>query len=647
MNDETKQSTPPVDGVSDRLPTGEDTLATPPPPQETLAPDVGAVARPPAFASQFAVVVPGYEIIGELGRGGMGIVYKALHVKLHRVVALKMVLSAHHADPRELRRFLAEAEAVAAIRHPHVVQIYDSGEADGRPFMAMECLEGGSLVQRLRAEGRMPPHAAAELVLKITRGVQAAHDRGIIHRDLKPHNVLLDPPPAGAPPGTWGEPKVTDFGLAKRGGSDLTQTGAIMGTPAYMAPEQAMGDTKRLGPRADVYALGVILYECLAGSVPFTGEDAWSVIRRVTSEEPDPVTRRAAGIPRDLDLICRKCLEKKPEDRYLSASELADDLERFIHGEAIRGPRTDIWYSVQRTSRRWWRPVAVLVALVTLLLGVWILPSPFHRNSQTKVEPPATNTGTPREDPLVTLRREEVTRRVEALLQMKPLPDTECPHPLTKLPDLPPTSLAGFRVLNDDRVVDLRAWRPNPSHDPGLRSFVIYHDKRELEKLRPVNELRVETRTSGYDLVMRGLRPNPTSVKAFASEKPRTVGSQMMKRRQLVFDTSDVPVDSEFTVRYTSTYCDSFQTDTDRWFGVIGYEGSFKVSMLLLFPRDRPYQDYQLRVAPQHPKDPKRSLEPVPYTGPVITFAAADRSWLYWEIPNPGSNSVYRIDWKW
>ena len=216
-----------------------------------------------------------------------------------------------------------------------------------------------------------------ELLLKIARGVQAAHDRGIVHRDLKPHNVLLDTPPPGSAPGTWGEPKVTDFGLAKRGSaSDLTQTGAVMGTPAYMAPEQARGETKKVGPLSDVYALGVILYECLTGTVPFSGEDAWSVIRQVISVEPEPVTR-VPGVPRDLDLICRKCLPKEPAERYASAGSLADDLQRFLLGEAVRGPRTDLWYATQRAVRRYWRPVAVVLLLLLLLVISWLLPSPL------------------------------------------------------------------------------------------------------------------------------------------------------------------------------------------------------------------------------------------------------------------------------
>jgi serine/threonine protein kinase len=294
-------------------------------------------------------------------------------------VALKMVLAARHADPRELARFLTEAQAVAAVRHPHVIQVYDSGEVDGCPYLAMECLEGGSLVDHLRTAGKLSPTAAAELVMKIARGIQAAHDAGIIHRDLKPHNVLLDAPPPNAPPGTRGEPKVTDFGLAKRsGGADLTQTGAVLGTPAYMSPEQARGETKAIGPAADVYALGVILYECLSGSVPFTGTDAWSVIRQVISSEPEPVVRRASDVPRELDLICRMCLAKEPAERYASAAALADDLHRFLVGDAILGPRTDLWYTAQKATKRWWRPVAVVLVILVLIIIAWLLPSPLQ-----------------------------------------------------------------------------------------------------------------------------------------------------------------------------------------------------------------------------------------------------------------------------
>lgn len=372
MNDETRVApakTPATDAET------APTLDQPGNDSETLPQNLDRIA---ALTAPGRVAVPGYEILGELGRGGMGVVYKARQIKLNRAVALKMVLAGGHANPVEIARFVTEAEAVAAVRHPNVIQVFDSGEADGHPYMAMEYLEGGSLAQSLRASGKVPPRAAAELVLKVARGVQAAHDRGIVHRDLKPHNILLDAPPPCSPVGSWGEPKVMDFGLAKRDGAVLTLTGSLLGTPAYMAPEQARGETKNIGRAADVYALGVILYECLCGSVPFQGHDPWSVIQQVVNAEPEPVTHRAAGVPRDLDLVCRKCLEKATGDRYESAAALADDLQRFLNGETLQGPHTGFWYVAQKSARRWWRPVLAVTALIVLILTAWFLPSPLE-----------------------------------------------------------------------------------------------------------------------------------------------------------------------------------------------------------------------------------------------------------------------------
>ncbi len=269
--------------------------------------------------------VPGYELLEELGRGAMGVVYKARDLKLNRVVALKMVLGDERADPKRLIRFLAEAEAVAAVRHPHVVQVYEFGEASGRPFIAFEYLAGGKLTERLGAP--LPPKDAAELVSRISRGVAAAHEQGIVHRDLKPGNVLFDE--AGAP-------RVTDFGLAKRGSvSDLTATQAVMGTPAYMSPEQASGSAKFVGPQADVWALGVILYEALTGSRPFDAEDVRELLTRIMTTDPGPPRKRLAAVPRDLELVCLKCLSKPAYERYPTARELADDLDRFVRGEPI------------------------------------------------------------------------------------------------------------------------------------------------------------------------------------------------------------------------------------------------------------------------------------------------------------------------
>jgi len=271
--------------------------------------------------------IPGYEVLASLGEGGMGVVWKARQSGLNRFVALKMVLGGHQAKPNELIRFLAEAEAVAAVKHPNVVQVYEFGDANGRPFLAMEYLDGGSLTDRLKTQPAFTPTAAAQLIEKLARAVQAAHDQQIVHRDLKPGNVLFD---------TAGEPKVTDFGLAKRaGGSDLTRTQAIMGTPAYMAPEQAKGESKFVGPAADVWALGVILYECLTGSRPFSGDGALDIMQNVMDSEPERPQKRSPNVPRDVELICLKCLEKNPAERYASAKELAEDLRKFQSGEAV------------------------------------------------------------------------------------------------------------------------------------------------------------------------------------------------------------------------------------------------------------------------------------------------------------------------
>jgi WD40 repeat protein len=338
----------------------------------TLPPDVGhatatlppnAAAPPRSALSRPAPA--GYEILGELGRGGMGVVYEARQVGLNRPVALKMILSGEHAEPRELVRFLAEAEAIASVRHPHVVQVHEFGEHDGRPFMALELCPNGSLADTIKANGALPPMDAARVAEKLARGVQAAHDVAIVHRDLKPHNVLLD---------AAGEPKVTDFGLAKRGAAaDLTRTGAVMGTPAYMAPEQAAGRTKFVGPAADVYALGVILFELLTGRVPFTAEDTLSLILMVVEQEPPSPRALVPAVPRDLEVICLKCLEKEPGRRYNTAGELADDLGRYLRGEPVEARAVSSAERAVKWVRRNPGLSAVgAVAVLALVLGTGI-----------------------------------------------------------------------------------------------------------------------------------------------------------------------------------------------------------------------------------------------------------------------------------
>jgi predicted negative regulator of RcsB-dependent stress response len=297
--------------------------------------------------------IPGYEILGTLGRGAMGVVYQARQTALKRVVALKMVLSGDRATREDVARFRREAEAVARFQHPNIVPIYEVGTCDGRPFFSMEFLPGGTLAARLR--DRLPePMAAASLIETLARAMHATHGRGVIHRDLKPANVLL---------AADGTPKITDFGLAKRLDDDAGQTrsGAIMGTPSYMAPEQAAGEAARVTALADVYALGAVLYECLTGRPPFKAATVHETLRQVVEEEPVPPRVLNRAVPRDLDTICLKCLRKGPGQRYASAAELADDLRRFQAREPIRARPVGAGEKLLKWARR--RPA------VTALLG--------------------------------------------------------------------------------------------------------------------------------------------------------------------------------------------------------------------------------------------------------------------------------------
>src|SRR5262245_17713450 len=271
--------------------------------------------------------VPGYEVEAMLGSGGVGVVYRARQRALDRPVAIKMLLAGPFASSQELGRFRRETAALACLRHPNIVQVYDAGDVEGRPYFAMELVEGGSLAQKL-AGTPQPARPAAALVSALAGAVEVAHQSGIVHRDLKPANILLT---------ADGTPKVSDFGLARRldGEDGLTRTGAALGTPSYMAPEQAESRANALGPAIDVYALGAILYELLTGRPPFRAETAAETLRQVMDQEPVPTSRLSANVPRRLETICLKCLRKEPGLRYGGASGLAEDLDRFLRGEAI------------------------------------------------------------------------------------------------------------------------------------------------------------------------------------------------------------------------------------------------------------------------------------------------------------------------
>jgi WD40 repeat protein/serine/threonine protein kinase len=351
--------------------------------------------------------IPGYEIMGELGHGGMGVVYKARQLSLDRVVALKMIRGGDLATADDLARFKSEAEAVARLKHPNIVQIYEVAQREGRPYLALEYVEGGDLAQKTNGIPQ-PPRAAAELVETLARAVHAAHLSGIVHRDLKPANILLQEigvrseeiggnaksPRLSSPdssllaPHSF-SPKITDFGLAKRLDLDAgrTQTGAVMGTPSYMAPEQAAGRTKEIGLAADIYSLGAIFYELLIGRPPFQA-DSWEATRElVLTQEAVPPRHLQPKLPRDLQTICLKCLDKEARKRYASALELADELRCYLDGRPIRSRPVGAAERLWRWSRR--KPalagLSVLAAL-TLAAGIVVFISFALFTSKLSIE---------------------------------------------------------------------------------------------------------------------------------------------------------------------------------------------------------------------------------------------------------------------
>jgi serine/threonine protein kinase len=346
--------------------------------------------------------IPGYEILGVLGRGGMGLVFKARHRELKRLVALKMILAGEHADTQELARFRREAEAVAQLEHPNIVQIYEVGEHQGRPFFSLEFVEGGSLAQALT---KMPfaPRQTAQVAEILAMAIHYAHQRGIVHRDLKPGNVLLRklttesteitehaeraPPPFASASSSVANrfiPKITDFGLAKRLGEDSgdTRTGVIMGTPSYMAPEQAEGKSRDAGPLVDVYALGAILYEMVTGRPPFKASSTLGTLEQVRSHDPVPPGRLQSAVPRDLETICLKCLHKDPARRYASALDLAEDLHRFLAGEPIRARPAGLWERTLKWTRR--RPAAAALVVVSIAAVATLLGGIVWHNAQLR-----------------------------------------------------------------------------------------------------------------------------------------------------------------------------------------------------------------------------------------------------------------------
>ncbi|HEX8200954.1 MAG TPA: serine/threonine-protein kinase, partial [Isosphaeraceae bacterium] len=336
-NDAPDAATIPLDhaaiGQQPRPDLGETTQTHTPRPSDPAAPRPSVIHH-----------VGDYELLEEIARGGMGVVYKARQISLNRTVAVKMILGGQLASAAEVDRFHAEAEAAANLQHPNIVAIHEVGEHLGRHYFSMDYVEGRSLAEIVR-DNPLPAERAARYVRTIARAIHFAHQRGTLHRDLKPSNVLID----GSD-----QPRVTDFGLARRiqGGSDLTATGAVLGTPSYMPPEQAAGRRDDVSPASDVYALGAILYELLVGRPPFRAATPLETVKQVLEARPVSPRLLNPGLPRDLETICLKCLEKEPRNRYATAQELADELGRFLDGKPIRARPLN---AAHRLGRWLWR----------------------------------------------------------------------------------------------------------------------------------------------------------------------------------------------------------------------------------------------------------------------------------------------------
>jgi tetratricopeptide (TPR) repeat protein/tRNA A-37 threonylcarbamoyl transferase component Bud32 len=397
------------------------------------------VAGPPAprRVTLTPPALDGYEVLDELGRGGMGVVYKARHLRLKRLVALKLILQGEFASEHERARFLVETEMLGRLRHPNIVQVFEAGQQDGRPFLALEYIEGGTLAQRLAARGALAPREAAALVAQLARAIQHAHAQGVIHRDIKSANVLLAPAPSGP------VPKITDFGVAcQPGGGELSQTGQVIGTPAYMPPEQARGERQSLGPPADVYSLGAVLYEALTGQPPFKGATPLETVRQVLNDEPIPPARLRPGLDADLCTICLKCLSKEPEGRYASALALAEDLDRWLAGEPIAARPAGVVERAWKWVRRKPTQAGLLTVSVLLVLAVIGIPTIAalrlrHEQEQT--------------------RRADESRRLALIQSLHTAAPESVPFLVEALAPAPEQILPLLRQQLDDPVTRIRA----------------------------------------------------------------------------------------------------------------------------------------------------------------------------------------------
>lgn len=563
------------------------------------------------------LTIAGYDIVGELGRGGMGVVYHALQRGLSRPVAIKTILDKERAGPTALVRFLSEAEVAATLKHPAIVQVYDLGGQDHHPFLIMEYLPGGSLADQLRSENPPTPRACVAWLITICGGIAEAHARSIVHRDLKPANILFTED---------GQPKVTDFGIAKRISSELTATLAQMGTPSYMAPEQAAGRAKFVGPPADVWSLGVILYECLTGERPFVGETIVDVIRQISDFDPPPPNTRNPNIDPDLNYIVMKCLRKSPADRYPSAAELAEDLDRWQRGEPLGSRRQELQYRLRRLVKRRGKSAALLVLGLGALVGAALL---APESWWSRLQPDVTR---------LNYRKTETALRVKALLSRPPRPHwQDCVEP-KYLDALPPPDLSPFQVLYSDRVVDMRSLTP-PKDSPGELGFVQVQIRQSVFKDTHAETYPLTFHTRSDNLFLNVVEPRAERSEIFAVSPSTAQNPSGEKVKRVHLNVKHIPDDGTFDCVVSATFKNAVFRQNNYWAEMDNY--CMHSSILILFPETHPFKTYQISST-------KGWGGPsTPYKGESLHFADEQRQWIYCEISNPNPKMSYFVNWEW
>jgi serine/threonine protein kinase len=557
--------------------------------------------------SQGSSPIGGYELIVFLGEGAFGQVWKAIGPG-GIATALKFVRLSERVDE-------TEARALDLIKnvpdHPNVISVRGIWEIEGYLVIAMS-LADRTLMDRL-AEARkqglsgIPTEELLEYIADAARGIDYLNSLQIIHRDIKPQNMLLV--------GGRGL-KIADFGLAKFQEKSLaTNSGAM--TPAFAPPEFFRRKTSN---QSDQYSLAISYCLLRTGILPFQGQMAEMMAGHL-NEPPD-----LSGLEEGEREILARALAKNPEQRWPSCRAFAQALQGHFGVISGIASANSLPPPLSLADRRRQRRILLGVALLGILA---VSISSYFVWSRVSLP-----------DPLVEMRRLEIEREVASMRSAELTVSKQHPPGYQEVEALPPFENSNFHVVSDERIVDYRLWKEVPADRfQELYSAVVSMDRIRLRKLAPVSTYYVDGRTSGRELFFNGFSPYPFTVQG--QKFGEFVGNDRMRKRRLAIDVSTIPVNSDFVLRFSATRWNSDQAEQELWHGVVGYKGSFKVSLLLVFPDSKPFTGYRLMVSPTSRDQPK------PYEGRKLVLAAADQRWLYWEIPNPEAGYVYRLHWNW